>query len=135
MVANSGLLLYLALGIGACLRASSLGLIGPQPDGTEITPNHWLLTPAGRQVEVGDRPLGLAATPDGRYLLITNNGQGVQSLVFFDTQTEQVVQTLPYESPEALCLGLVVAPDGVGGPTPRRKGTTSFGSMTSTATG
>ncbi len=106
------LLLGATLAIGACLRGSFLGRIGPQPDGTGETPNHWLLTSAGHQVEVGDRPLGLAATPDGRYLLISNNGQGVQSLVLFDTQTEQVVQTLPYHRPEALFLGLVVAPDG-----------------------
>jgi YVTN family beta-propeller protein len=70
-----------------------------------------MLTPAGLQVEVGDRPLGIDATPDGRYLLISNNGQGVQSLVLFDTSTQKVVQALPYSSPEALFLGVVVSPD------------------------
>ncbi len=105
-------LLAAALGIGAGARSSFFGRLGPQPDGTGITPNHWLLTPAGLQVEVGDRPLGMAATPDGRYLLISNNGQGVQSLVLFDTATYRVVQTIPYASPEALFLGLAFAPDG-----------------------
>lgn len=100
----------LALGVGA--RSSFFGRIGPQPDGTGVTPNHWMLTPAGLQVEVGDRPLGLAATPDGRFLLISNNGQGVQSLVLFDTATQKVVQVIPYKSPEALFLGIAVAPDG-----------------------
>src|SRR5215831_5925858 len=55
-----------ALVAGATMLASRFGRIGPQPDGTGITPNHWMLTLAGRQVEIGDRPLGMAMTPDGR---------------------------------------------------------------------
>ncbi len=101
-----------ALLVGAAVRSSFFGRIGPQPDGTGITPNHWILTPAGLQVEVGDRPMGMAATPDGRYLVISNNGQGVQSLVLFDTGSHKVAQVIPYRSPEALFLGVVVAPDG-----------------------
>jgi YVTN family beta-propeller protein len=111
-----GLVLILLLGSGLAVaiaaQTSFFGRIGPRPDGTGILPNHWMLTPVGLQVEVGDRPLGIAATPDGRYLVISNNGQGVQSLVLFDTATQKVVQVLPYGSPEALFLGVVVAPDG-----------------------
>jgi YVTN family beta-propeller protein len=106
------LALCAALGLGIGMRSSFFGRIGPRPDGTGITPNHWMLTPAGLQVEVGDRPLGIAATPDGRYLVISNNGQGVQSLVLFDTATRKVMQVIPYPSPEALFLGVAVAPDG-----------------------
>jgi YVTN family beta-propeller protein len=106
------ILVVAALALGAGVRSSFFGRIGPQPDGTGITPNHWTLTPAGLQVEVGDRPLGLAATPDGRHLVISNNGQGVQSLVLFDTATQRVVQVIPYASPEALFLGVAVTPDG-----------------------
>jgi len=105
------LALSAALTIGLGMRSTLFGRIGPQADGTGVTPNHWMLTPAGLQVEVGDRPLGMAATADGHYLLISNNGQGVQSLVLFDTSTEKVVQTIPYRSPEALFLGVVVTPD------------------------
>src|SRR5213593_818353 len=106
------LTLCAALGLGVGARSSFFGRIGPQPDGTGVTPNHWMLTPAGLQVEVGDRLLGMAATPDGRYLLISNNGQGVQSLVLVDTSTHKVIQAIPYATPEALFLGVVVAPDG-----------------------
>ena len=106
------LTLCAALGLGVGARSSFFGRIGPQPDGTGITPNHWMLTPAGLQVEVGDRPLGMAATPDGRYLVISNNGQGVQSLVLVDTSTHKVIQAIPYTAPEALFLGVVVTPDG-----------------------
>ncbi|PYM62021.1 MAG: hypothetical protein DMD79_11525 [Candidatus Rokuibacteriota bacterium] len=100
------------LGAAACGRPIGPGRVGPQPDGTGLTPNHWLLTPAGTQVEVGDRPLGLAMTPDGRHLLVSNNGQGVQSLAVVDLASRTVVQTLPYPAPEALFLGVVVSPDG-----------------------
>src|SRR5262252_3351686 len=86
-------------GVGVVTGSPFFGRIGPQPDGTGITPNHWLLMPAGLQVEVGDRPLGMAETSDGRYLLISNNGQGVQSLVVFDTSVRNVVHVLPYTSP------------------------------------
>src|SRR2546428_11110571 len=104
-------LLVVVLGACAVVGSTFFGRVGPKPGGTGITPNHWLLTPAGLQVEVGDRPLGMAMTPDGRYLLISNNGQGVQSLVLFDTSTLKVVQVIPYSAPEALFLGVVVAPD------------------------
>src|SRR5437773_4044710 len=105
-------LLLAGLLIGLGVRSSLFGRIGPQPDGTGITPNHWMLTPAGMQVEVGDRPMGMASTPDGRYLVISNNGQGVQSLVLFDTSSHKVTQVVSYHAPEALFLGVVVAPDG-----------------------
>src|SRR5437667_6256421 len=106
------LALCAALGLGVGARSSFFGRIGPQPDGTGITPNHWILTPAGMQIEVGDRPMGMAPTPDGRYLVISNNGQGVQSLALFDTANHKVTQVIPYHAPEALFLGVVVAPDG-----------------------
>ena len=111
---RSILVVFLVVALGACVVMGSafFGRVGPQPDGTGVTPNHWLLTPAGLQVEIGDRPLGIATTPDGRYLLISNNGQGAQSLVLFDTTTQKVVQTIPYSSPEALFLGIAVTPDG-----------------------
>ena len=98
--------------LAACVRPRLLEPVGPHSDGTGLTPNHWVLTPAGAQVEVGDRPLGLALAPDGRYLLVSNNGQGIQSLAVVDTQSRTVVQTVPYPSPEALFLGVVVSPDG-----------------------
>jgi YVTN family beta-propeller protein len=104
------LLLGGALAVGSQMRF--FGLIGPQPDGSGLTPNHWSLTPAGLSVEVGDRPMGLARSPDGRFLVVSNDGQGVQSLVLFDTATRKVVQSIPYAAPEALYMGVVWSPDG-----------------------
>jgi YVTN family beta-propeller protein len=109
------IVVLIALAIGTLVTAANsffFGLIGPQPDGTGITTNHWLLTPAGLQVEVGDRPQAIAKHPDGRYLAITNNGQGVQSLVLFDTFTNKIAQSIHYPEPEALFYGIVWSPDG-----------------------
>lgn len=85
---------------------------GPQPDGTAITTQGWLLTPAGNQVQLGDRPYGIAQSPDGKTLLVSNDGQGTQSLQVVDRDTGAVVQTIPYNTPEALYIGVVYSPDG-----------------------
>jgi len=86
----------------------------PWPAGaplTGYTPNHWRLSPAGTQVIVGDRPMGMVLDQTGRYLFITNNGQGVQSLVVFDTLAGGIVEKKPYPTPEALFFGIAVSPD------------------------
>lgn len=105
-------ILLAALGTVSAQLVSEPGRVGPHPVATGETPDHWQLTPAGLQVEIGDRPMGMTVTPDGRYLLVSNNGQGVQSLVLFDTYTDKVVQEVPYASPEALFLGVAVSRDG-----------------------
>jgi YVTN family beta-propeller protein len=72
----------------------------------------WMLTPAGRQINLGDRPLGIASSPDGRTLLVSNNGQSTQSLVVIDRQSAVVRQTISYRAPEALFIGVAFSPDG-----------------------
>jgi YVTN family beta-propeller protein len=85
---------------------------GPQGDGTSVTPVGFRVTPAGRQAVLGLLPLASALSPDGSRLLISNNGQGVQSLQVADTATGTVTQTLEYKQPEALFVGVAWSPDG-----------------------
>ena len=100
------LCIMIAAGVPAADRA-------PGPHGSEgVTTTNWTLSPAGIQVAVGDRPLGAALSPDGRYLAVSNDGQGIQSLVLVDTVARQVVQTIPYRAPKALYAGVAWAPDG-----------------------
>jgi YVTN family beta-propeller protein len=101
-----------ALATGTAIAALAVQTAGPQGDGTAVTPNGWKVTPAGTQVQVGGRPYGMALSPDGKTLLVSNDHQGTQSLMALDTQTKAVRQTLPYSSPQALYLGVVYAPDG-----------------------
>ncbi len=87
----------------------------PGPNGDPPVNPHspgWVLTPAGDQVTVGDRPMGAALSPDGRYLAVSNDGQGVQSLTLVDVNAKKVVQTIEYHSPQALFVGVGFSPDG-----------------------
>src|SRR5262245_17094036 len=46
---------------------------GQTADGRVRLPNGWFLSPAGKQVKVGDFPLGLAISPDGRTAAVTHS--------------------------------------------------------------
>src|SRR5262249_19059439 len=48
---------------------------GRQPDGSMLLPNQWSLRPAGsRQIALGDFPVNIAVTPDGRYAAVLHCG-------------------------------------------------------------
>jgi YVTN family beta-propeller protein len=110
----------LVLGVAATGGALAFSRIvaGPQGNGTGVTPNGWVLTPAGRQLDLtdqvwwADRPDGLALSPDGRTLLISSGGQSLVTMKVVDTATRTVRQTIPYPSPQALFIGVVWSPDG-----------------------
>ncbi|KAA2261210.1 bifunctional YncE family protein/alkaline phosphatase family protein [Solihabitans fulvus] len=70
------------------------------------------MTPAGHQTNLSDLPLNAVASPDGRWLAVTNDGQGTQALQLVDTGSGAVVQTIQYASPQALFVGLAFSRDG-----------------------
>jgi hypothetical protein len=45
-----------------------------------LLPNGWTLTPGGRSLKLGDLPLNIAVSASGKLLVVTNNGQGTQSI-------------------------------------------------------
>jgi len=110
----------MALAAGAITAAAAAVLhAGPQGNGTAITPNGWVVTPAGKQVDLidgtpvwADRPFSEVLSPDGRWLLIGSDGQSTQSLKVVDTSTGKVTQTISYTGDEALFVGLAFSPDG-----------------------
>jgi len=102
----------MAVSGGGIAYATLTKSAGPKSDGSAIAPVGYAVTPAGRQSTLGNLPLNSALHPDGRTLLVTNNGQGVQSLQLVDTQTNTVTQTISYASPESLYIGLAWSPDG-----------------------
>jgi YVTN family beta-propeller protein len=59
-----------------------------------ILPNGWKLTPAGKSLPVGDLPLNMEISPSSRYIAVTNNGQGVQSIELFDIKKEQKLDSI-----------------------------------------
>jgi len=70
--------------------------------------------------------MGMVLDQTGRYLFITNNGQGVQSLVVFDTLAGGIVEKKPYPTPEALFSGSLF-PRTTLASTPRPVATTKSG--------
>jgi YVTN family beta-propeller protein len=102
-----------AVGLGSGTAYGALNMTaGPQANGTAVTPHGWTLTPAGKQLSLGDFPMGGALSPDKRFLVVSNDGQGTQSLQVVDVQKQQVVQTISYQSSEGLYYGTAFSPDG-----------------------
>ncbi len=103
--------------LGAMIVAATLPLVllgsdipGPLGKGATLLPNGWRIAPAGRHVMVGDLPLAMLVTPDGRWAIVTNNG--------YDKPTLTVVELDTLSSPDPRTpvadawLGLAWHPDG-----------------------
>ena len=86
----------------AALTALSLGLasrditwVGQQPDGSYIVPTGQRITPAGRHIEVNDRPLGMALSPDGRRLAVVTGSNFAQRRIhLIDVAAGTVAQSI-----------------------------------------
>ena len=74
-----------------------------------LLPNGWRIAPVGRHLDAGDLPLAMALHPDGRHLVITNNGWSKPSLRVVDLERWQVIQKMALDH---AWLGLVWHPDG-----------------------
>ena len=79
---------------------------GPQDT---LLPNGWRIAPAGRHLQVGDLPLSIALSPDGRYALVENNGYAKPTLTVVDLERFVVLDRVPLDS---AWLGLAWHPDG-----------------------
>ncbi len=100
----------LAAALAADLEAQSAGSVRPgRQKGDTLLPNGWRIAPAGKHLPVGDLPLAMIQSPDGRYLIIENNGYAKPSLTVVDLKTFLVAQRVPIES---AWLGLAWHPDG-----------------------
>jgi DNA-binding beta-propeller fold protein YncE len=103
-------LLAIAAGSAMLIRAQS-ALAGPGAlaDGSTLLSNGWRLAPVGRQVQVGDLPLNLAPTPDGKFVVVTNNGLARPSFSMIDANNWTVKSTTQVDN---AWYGLVWHPDG-----------------------
>jgi len=69
--------------------------VGRQPDGSIVIPTGQRLTPAGTQIEVADRPLGMALSPDGALMVVvTGSNFASRRLHVIDVASAMVVQTI-----------------------------------------
>jgi YVTN family beta-propeller protein len=68
---------------------------GPRPDGAIMVPNGQALTPAGAQIEVNDRPLGMVLNPSGSLLaVVTGSNFNPRALHLVDVRTKALKQTI-----------------------------------------
>jgi DNA-binding beta-propeller fold protein YncE len=82
---------------------------GAQGRGVTLLPNGWRIAPAGRSLHVGDFPLSMVASADGRYVIISNNGWSRPTLTIVDVVQGFVKARVPVEH---AWLGLAWHPDG-----------------------
>jgi YVTN family beta-propeller protein len=103
-----GLLVSLPFWSTGAQSPATRRLPGKRALGT-LLPNGWTLTPEGSQIPINDLPLNMILSPDGRYVLVTTNGNGDQSVEIIDRQTGQITQSIPVSKS---WLGLAFAVDG-----------------------
>jgi DNA-binding beta-propeller fold protein YncE len=56
-----------------------------------LLPNGWKLNPAGTSLPLGDLPLNMQLSHDGKLLAVTNNGQSVQSIQLIDPKNDKLL--------------------------------------------
>src|SRR5262245_16561019 len=82
---------------------------GIQGGGITLLPNGWRIAPAGTSLSVGDFPMSMIAAPDGRHLIISNNGWSKPTLTMVDARQMYVKAQVPVDH---AWLGLAWSPDG-----------------------
>jgi YVTN family beta-propeller protein len=82
---------------------------GAMGQGVTLLPNGWKIAPAGRHMTVGDLPLAMVESPDGNYLIVTNNGYAKPTLTVVDLRQGTVASTTQLDH---AWLGLAWHPDG-----------------------
>jgi YVTN family beta-propeller protein len=85
---------------------------GPDGNGDSVTPQGWFVSPAGTQTELGDKPFGIALSPNGKFLAVTNDGAGTQSIMIVDRAASKVIQEIDYQGPQGVYVGIQYSPDG-----------------------
>ena len=56
--------------------------------------NGWKLNPAGSSFALGDLPLNIEVSSTGKYMAVTNNGQGYQSIELIDAKSEKIIDSV-----------------------------------------
>ena len=65
--------------------------------GVTLLPNGWTLAPAGQHMTMGPLPLAMVQSPDGRYLIVSNDGGSHPSLTVVDLKNFQVKEKVNVE--------------------------------------
>src|SRR5512134_3739455 len=95
----------------ACLgdESSPRPRVGTVGRGEVLLPSGWSIAPVGRHLPVGDLPLDMAESPDGRFLVVTNDGYSKPWLDVIDLERWQALDRFHVEN---AWLGLAFEPGG-----------------------
>lgn len=63
---------------------------GARSDGSVMLPNQWSLRPVGRQIALGDFPVNVAVSPDGRFAAVLHSGNSDNEIIVVDLKTNGV---------------------------------------------
>jgi YVTN family beta-propeller protein len=84
---------------------------GPHPDGTSVTTYGWKITPAGRQVKLGEKPFGAVLSPDGSRLYAAAGGN--DKVRVYDNDAGRLTERGPITMPKgSFPSGVAVTADG-----------------------
>src|SRR3954462_14898122 len=101
-------LLFLAAALPAAQKPQT-SRPGRESRDVTLLPNGWRISPAGPHLTVGDLPLPMAESPDGRTLVVSNDGYSKPTLSLVDLKTLNVAQTVDVAN---TWLGVAWHPDG-----------------------
>jgi DNA-binding beta-propeller fold protein YncE len=57
-------------------------------------PNGWQLTPTGQSMPLGDLPLNMEVSPSSKYIAVTNNGHGKQTIELIDVRKQKKIDSV-----------------------------------------
>lgn len=101
------LILFLTLVTSAWAPESQFpSLLGK---GVILLPNGWKIQPAGKHIPLDDLPLEMAQSPDGQFLIVTNNGYSPPILSVIDLRQFRVNDRVKVKN---AWLGLAMSSDG-----------------------
>ncbi len=98
-----------AIVAGSVAQRASAVRPGYTGGGITLLPNGWRIAPAGRHLSIGDLPLAMTLSPDGRSLLVSNNGYAKPTIRVVDLERRAVSQVFSLDN---AWLGLAWHPDG-----------------------
>jgi DNA-binding beta-propeller fold protein YncE len=84
-------------------------LPGLQSNSQVLLPNGWSLAPVGVQIEMGDFPVNIANSPDGKFAAVLHAGYGDHQIRIVSLETNKVISTANLQQ---TFFGLIFSQDG-----------------------
>jgi YVTN family beta-propeller protein len=109
LVAGAATVMIAALLQAAEKPQAPARLPGKESRDVTLLPNGWRIAPAGRHLTVGDLPLAMVESRDGRYVVVSSNGWAKPSLTVIDARNFYVKSKLTVDH---AWLGLAWSADG-----------------------